>query len=126
VTLVAALVQGLTVSAGSGPYGIIMHILSTGSLVLTAGIIYRFERTKEGAAAALAAGVLVSVAVMVPANLIVTPIFMGVPVEVVRDMFLGAIVPFNLTKSGVNAFITFFVYKRISRIIKRAAEASEA
>jgi riboflavin transporter FmnP len=126
VTLVAALVQGLTVSAGSGPYGIIMHILSTGSFVATAGAIYRFKHTKKGAAIALAAAVLVSAAVMVPANLIVTPIFMGVPVAAIRGMLLPAIIPFNLIKSGANALSTFFVYKHISRIIKREAEGAEA
>jgi riboflavin transporter FmnP len=126
VTLVAALVQGLTVSAGSGPYGIIMHIISTGSLVVTAGAIYHFKHTKKGAAIALVIAVLVSAAVMVPANLIVTPIYSGAPVEVVKAMLLPAIIPFNLIKSGANALVTFFVYKHISRIIKREAEAAEA
>jgi riboflavin transporter FmnP len=126
VTLVAALVQGLTVSAGSGPYGIIMHIISTGSLVLAAGIVYRFKHTKKGAAVALIIAVLVSAAVMVPANLIITPMFMGVPVAVVGGMLLPAIIPFNLIKSGANALITFFVYKHISRLIKREAEETAA
>jgi riboflavin transporter FmnP len=125
VTLVAALVQGLTVSAASGLYGIIMHILSTGSFVFAAGLFYRFKHTKKGAALALIVGVLVSAAVMVPANLIVTPIFMGAPVAAVKALLLPAIIPFNLIKSGVNALITFFVYKHISRLIKRAAEAAD-
>lgn len=32
ITVVVSLVQGLTVSAGSGAYGIIMHIIATGHL----------------------------------------------------------------------------------------------
>ena len=36
ITVVAAVIQGLTVSAGSGLYGVIMHIIATGVLVLVA------------------------------------------------------------------------------------------
>ena len=32
ITVVTSLVQGFTVSAGSGVYGIIMHIIATGTL----------------------------------------------------------------------------------------------
>ena len=38
ITVVVSLVQGLTVSAASGAYGIIMHIIATGTFVLVAGI----------------------------------------------------------------------------------------
>ena len=41
LTVVTSLIQGLTVSAGSGAYGIIMHIIATGTFVLVAGNIYR-------------------------------------------------------------------------------------
>ena len=39
LTVVAAVIQGVTVSAGSGNYCSIMHIISTSTLVLVAGII---------------------------------------------------------------------------------------
>ena len=45
LTVVASLIQGVTVSAGSGLYGIVMHIIATSTLVLVAGSIYRFRRT---------------------------------------------------------------------------------
>ena len=38
---VVCIVQGLTVSAASGPIGILMHFLGTGACVLAAGLIYR-------------------------------------------------------------------------------------
>ena len=40
LTAVTCLVQGLTVSASSGVYGIIMHFVATGTYVLVAGLIY--------------------------------------------------------------------------------------
>ena len=39
---------------------------------------------------------------------------MGVPVAVVDDMLLSVFLPFNLIKAGLNALITFLVYKPIS------------
>ena len=127
VTVVASVVQGLTVSAQSGPYGILMHVISTGSYVLAAGIIYRMKHDRLGAGIALFCGVLVSAAVMVPANLIITPMFTGAPVEVVKAMLLPTIIPFNLIKSGANGVVTFLLYKPISNFIKeRRVETSHS
>jgi len=118
VTAVASVVQGLTVSVQSGPYGILMHVISTGSYVLAAGFIYLMIHSRLGAGIALICGVLVSAAIMGAANLIITPLFMGVPVEAVKAILIPVIIPFNLIKSGVNGFVTFLLYKPISNFIK--------
>ncbi len=115
VTVVTSVIQGFTVSAGSG---IIMHILSTGSFVLVAGTIYQKNKTRKGAAIALVAGVITMTVVMVGCNLVFTPLFLGAPMEVVVAMLLPAIIPFNLIKASINAGITFILYKYISRILK--------
>ena len=118
VTAVACVVQGVTVSAQSGVYGIIMHLISTGSYVLVAGLIYHFKRSRLGAGLGLACGVLASAAVMAAANLVITPIFMGAPREAVLAMLLPTIIPFNLIKAGANGAVTFLLYKPISKLIK--------
>jgi len=119
ITVIASIVQGFTVSAHSGLYGILMHVISTGSYVLTAGIIYRIVHNRLGAGIALLCGVIVSAAVMAAANLLITPLFMGVPVEAVKSMLLPVIIPFNLIKSGINGAVTFLLYKPISNFIKK-------
>ncbi|QIB70413.1 ECF transporter S component [Aminipila butyrica] len=118
LTVVTAVLQGTTVSAGSGIYGIIMHTLATGSFVLASGFIYRGRKGKKEAALALTVGVLVMTVVMVGANLVITPIFTGWPVSAVKDV-MGFIVGFNVVKAGLNAVITFFLYKRISGFLHR-------
>lgn len=118
ITIVAAVIQGLTVSAGSGFYGIIMHVAATGTFVLTAGFIYRHKKTRGSAAVGLACGVLAMAVVMAAANLVITPLFLGVPVSAVKGMILPIIIPFNLIKAGINAVVTFVVYKAVSRFIK--------
>ena len=118
LTVVTALVQGLTVSAASGAYGIIMHIIATGMYVIVAGIIYKKVKTKKGAVIALVAGTLTMMIVMIPANLFITPIFMGAPRAAVAEL-MPFIVLFNFIKAGINSIITFFVYKRISGFLHR-------
>lgn len=118
LTVVTSLVQGLTVSAGSGPYGIIMHIIATGTFVLVAGFIYKGHKTKKRAIVALACGVIAWILIMIPANMFITPAFMGMPRDAVMA-FMPGIVLFNFLKSTINAVITFLLYKRISGFLHR-------
>jgi len=115
---VTALVQGVTVSASSGIYGIIMHFLATGSLVVVAGIIYSRRKSRKSALIALAAGTVTMTVVMCFANLVITPLFMGAPRSLVVDL-MPFIVGFNLIKAGLNSVITFILYKRISGFLHK-------
>ena len=115
LTVVTSVIQGMTVSASSGAYGIIMHIIATSVLVLVASRIYRVKHTKKGAILGLICGTLAMGLVMMPANHFITPIFMGVPTEVLDALLLPGILPFNLIKGGINSVVTFLVYKTVSR-----------
>ena len=124
LTVVASVIQGFTVSAGSGAYGIIMHIIATSVLVLVSGGIYLVRRTKGGAIVGLILGTIAMGLVMMVANHFITPAFMGVPTEMVDAMLLPVVLPFNLIKAGVNSLITVLLYKTVSRhIIHPAARA---
>ncbi|MHC1722143.1 MAG: ECF transporter S component [Aminipila sp.] len=118
LVVVTAVIQGTTVSAASGIYGIIMHILATGAFVLVAGNLYKGRKNKKEAVIALIAGVVTMTVVMVLANMVVTPAFTGWPLSAVMKV-MPFIVLFNLIKAGVNSVITFFLYKRISRFLHK-------
>lgn len=118
LTVVASVIQGVTVSAQSGVYGIIMHILATGSFVLVAGNIYKRGKSRKSAVIGLLCGTLTMVVVMFGANLVVTPLFMGIPVEAVKPL-MPFILAFNFIKAGINSIITFLLYKRISKFLHR-------
>ena len=119
LTVVTAVVQGVTVSAQSGPYGIIMHVIATGAFVLVAGNIYGHgEKTKKKAVIALICGILAMVCVMIPANMFITPAFMGMPRAAIMP-FLPMIAAFNAIKAGINGLVTFVLYKRISPFLKK-------
>lgn len=91
-----------------------MHIIATGTYVTVAGNIYRRHKTRKTAALALIAGSIAMTLIMIPANLLITPIFMGVSQDVVKSLLVPAIIPFNIVKAGINSTITFILYKRIS------------
>ncbi len=118
LTAVVSVVQGVTVSAHSGIVGIIMHILATGVFVATSGFIYKGNKTRKRAYLALAFGVLAMTATMTLWNIIVTPIYMGVPRGAVMDL-LGFIVAFNFIKAFFNALITAVIYKGVHKVISK-------
>lgn len=124
ITLVAAVIQGLTVSAQSGIYGIIMHIIATGVYVVVSAAIYRRNKTKKTALFSIIVGAIAMAAVMAPANYFITSYFMSTSPEsfaetqkYVVSLLLPVIIPFNLIKAGVNGCVTFLLYKSISRLI---------
>lgn len=116
LTVVVAVIQGVTVSAQSGIYGIIMHILATGAFVLVAGNIYKRKKSRKSAVIALISGTITMTVIMFGANLVVTPLFMGLPVNAVMSL-MPFILGFNLIKAGVNSIVTFLLYKRISKFL---------
>jgi len=58
-------------------------------------------------------------AAMIPANLLITPHFMGVPVEAVVAMLPTVILPFNLIKVAIDGVVVFLLYKRLSPFLHR-------
>ncbi|KXL54090.1 riboflavin transporter RibU [Anaerotignum neopropionicum] len=118
LAIVVSVIQGITVSAASGPIGIVMHIFATGACAFVAGSIYKRNKTRKNAVIALIAGALVQTVAMVIMNMIFTPLFMNVPLEKVIGMLVPIIIPFNLLKAGINCTMTFFLYKSISHLIK--------
>lgn len=122
LTVVVSVAQWWLVSQQSGVIGALMHIVSTGSLILVAGWIYRIRKNRLVALIALICGSLAMTASMVGWNIIFTPLFMGTPRSEVYAILGSAIVPFNLVKAGVNSMVTFLLYKKISHVIKGREE----
>lgn len=105
--------------------GFVMHLAATGGFALAAGLIYQRHKTKKVAVIALIVGCLVMTALMCVLNYVLDPIFWGLPKEAVAAMIVPAIIPFNLSKAGINSVVTFLIYKRISNLIHRAEHRAE-
>src|SRR5699024_6500923 len=76
--------------------------------------------TMKGAITGLVAGCLLTTAVMLLWNYLITPIYMGYPREAVAELLLPAFLPFNLLKGGLNTVITLLIYKPIVTALRKA------
>lgn len=117
----------------TGFVGEFANIVVGCALVLPAGLVYRFKKTKKGAVAGMIAGTITMSVVGVVINaLVMLPFYSNfMPLEniiaagaainpAVSNIWTFAIIcvgPFNIIKGVVVSLITALVYKRISVII---------
>ncbi len=114
--LITAVLFALITGQG-GPYGALMNFLATGTFIFVSSKSYSFYHTKKGAILGLILGTIAMTLIMIPANLIITPIYLGVPREVVVNMLVPAIIPFNLLKGIISGILTLMLYKRLYPLI---------
>ncbi|MBP5207127.1 MAG: ECF transporter S component [Clostridia bacterium] len=110
LTFVVALIQAAIFEPGSFPFGPVMHLIATGAAAFVCGFIYRRVKNIKGAIIGLAAAVVSATAIMIPLNLLITPLQYTVPVSVVIEL-LPYIIAFNLVKFGINAAVTGLLFK---------------
>lgn len=118
-SVLVAAVELITVS-DTGIYGFIMNALSSAVFTATCGIIYKYRRTLAGAVFGSISAVLSMTAVMLVANMLITPFYMGVGRSDVAAMIPTLLLPFNLVKGVVNAAVTMIIYKPITTALKKA------
>lgn len=104
----------------TGVYGFIMNVLSSVTFALVAGLIYRYKRTLTGAIVGLTSAVATVTAVMLLANLFITPYYMGATVADVAALIPKILLPFNLVKAVLNAAIVLLFYKPLSKVLKKS------
>lgn len=108
------------ISIGStGPYGALMDFVSTLSFTLTASLIYKYKRKLSGALISLGTASAVYVAVMMVANLLITPLYMGVSVAAVKSLIPTMLLPFNIAKALMNSALAMLLYKPTSKLVRR-------
>lgn len=116
--LVAAL--ELVSVSDTGFYGFIMNALSSSVFTLVCGLFYKYRRTLLGAVYGCISAVLAMTAVMLIANIFITPYYMGVGRGEVAALIPTLLLPFNLAKGVVNAATTMIIYKPITSALKKA------
>ncbi len=121
ISFIVALVEMISVS-GTGPWGALMNFSSSAVFAAVGSLLYRYmpgiKRTLAGAIVGLCGSVIAMTGVMLILNLLVTPIYMNVPVAVVKDLLLPLLLPFNLVKAMLNAAVVLVIYKPLSTALK--------
>jgi riboflavin transporter FmnP len=116
--VIVPLLELLTIS-GTGVYGFIMNVLSSVVFSSVAGLIYYYRKSMMGAVVGLVTGVCAVTAVMLLANLLITPYYLGGSPKDVAAMIPTVLLPFNLVKATLNAAIVLLLYKPISTVLKK-------
>lgn len=119
VSLLAALLEWLFFST-TGFYGFVMNFLSSASFAAVAALIYGGRRTPITSYISLLSATLASTALMLVANLFITPFYMGATVSEVAALIPKTLLPFNAIKCFVNAALVLVLYKPISMVLRRA------
>ncbi len=123
ISIIVPLIEMFTISTTAW-YGLVMNILSSATFCIVTGAIYKHKRSFYGAIVALLSGVVAVTAVMMLANLLITPIYLTLyvaptTVSDVASMIPTILLPFNLTKATLNAAIVLLLYKPLSNVLKR-------
>jgi len=119
ISIVVAVIEAVTISH-TGPIGLLMNVLATCSFCCTATFVYKRNHTMKGAVLGLSLGVVTLVVVMLLWNYLITPIYQGVPREVVVSMLPTVFLPFNLAKGGMNMAATLLLYKPVVTALRKA------
>lgn len=114
VGILTAIIHGLLMADFSGA---VMNILVVTCFVLPGALVYKYKHTFAGAIIGLLISVVCAVVAAVAGNLIITPAWLGVPLDAVIAMIVPILIPFNILKGLLNAVLTLIVYKSISNII---------
>ena len=114
VGVVGAVIHGILMADFSGA---VMNILVVAGFILPAALVYRRSRTFKSGVVGLVLSAITATVMSILGNLVITPMWLGVPLDAVVAMILPILTPFNLIMAGINAVLTLIVYKSISNLI---------
>ena len=97
-----------------------MNFASSATFALAIGTVYKYKRSFSGAILASITAVLSVTVVMMLANIIVTPFYMGVTTSDVIAQIPTLLLPFNFTKAVMNATALLIIYKPFTTALKKS------
>lgn len=125
----------------SGGVGELANFILSSSFVLAAGLIYKHKKTRAGAFLGSLLGAFIMAAISVPSNyFVVYPIYEKLmPMEAIIGAYQAILpsvktllqallifnAPFTFVKGMLSVIITFFIYKKISPIIKGTSKTED-
>jgi riboflavin transporter FmnP len=113
---VVAFFEFVSVSS-TGPYGLLMNFVSSASFILPAALLFRFRRTRVSAMIGLSLSVVFMLAVMMPLNILIDPLYLHVSREKVLELIPPTLLPFNLVKGVLNAALAALLFQPVRRAL---------
>ncbi len=122
MAVVVPLIEFVTVS-DTGWYGLMMNIIATALFVIPAVYLYRRKHRTSSAVVGLAVGTLCLTVGMIAWNMIITPLYLKLPLDGVMDM-MPLIVAFNLVKGVLNSAAIMILYPPVSTALRKTGLAA--
>lgn len=119
ISIIVSFIELITIS-DTGPIGFLMNVLASASFACLPAILYRRKKNNFSLIIGLIFGTISLTITMILWNYLITPMYMGVPRNVIADMIVPVFLPFNLIKGGLNAFITIIISQPIMSILKKS------
>lgn len=118
VLLSSCIIRALLFSSA----GIVGFIVRTTSIILVVGLgIYRNVRGKLKKAAAIVLSCLICSFIKVPINYFFWVYFFGIPKDLLDDLLIPFVLPFNIFKSLLNCFLAVLLLKPMNELLKKVA-----
>ncbi len=117
VSILVAFFELISISS-TGPIGMLFNIVASVMFTCVPAMIYKKNKTIKSAIFGLVLGAVLTIITMLLWNYIITPIYTGMPREVIAEMIPVAILPFNLIKYGINAALVLLLYKPVIHRLK--------
>ncbi len=105
--------------SGTGVWGLIMDFVSSAVFAFVASFIYSRKRSFKTAMIGIYSSVVAVTLVMIPMNILITPIFTNKPSSVIIALIPTLLLPFNFFKTLFNGGAVLLVYKPIVRAMRK-------
>lgn len=115
VTLVVCLLELVTVS-DTGILGFLMNFIASAAFIIPLSVMVKNKKDTKTTLIALVVSTILMTIIMAAWNIVITPIYMKVPVEKVIGLLFTAIIPFNIFKGLVNSALTFVALPFVPRL----------
>ena len=117
--LTTCLLEMFTVS-DTGWIGFVMNLLSSLLFLLPSALLCSKKRTAGRALCGLTVGALLMCAGMLLWNVLLTPLYMGVPRQQMVELLLPVFLPFNLLKGLLNAGLAAALWSALLPLLQKA------
>lgn len=105
-------------------WGAFMDFASSAVFSFTASFIYSRRKTFNFAIIGIYSAVIAVILVMMPLNILITPLYMPVSVEFVLREIPRLLLPFNFAKAVFNGGSALLLYKPLVRVLRKSGFAS--
>ena len=105
-------------------WGALMDFASSAVFAFTASFVYSRRKTFNFAIIGIYSAVVAVTLVMMPLNILITPLYMPVSVDFVLREIPRMLLPFNFAKATFNGGVALILYKPLVRALRKSGFAS--